>query len=179
MIQLRNPTRGLKVKGTIIDFETTGNLDRSFYSPDPRYFGDVKPTIFGYLVEDLMVQYCAESFDEIEDLIDIVFETIPTLDEPYYALNTAFERHLLSRYCNLTPVFVDVRGIGVMASKRWLRDRLDLPHYGDPFNCSGLECKINWDNGNFEKCIVHNQACLQLERDILEIRMFEPSRYPF
>lgn len=179
MKHLTTPTRRMKLKGTIIDFETTGDLDFSYQSPDPRYFGDIKPTIFGYLVDDIMVQYCAENIDEIENLIDIISETIPALDEPYYALNTAFEKHLLSKYCKLTPVFVEVRGVGVIAGKKWHRDRLGLPHYDDPFDCNGLECKINWDDSNFNECIAHNQACLQLERDILEIRIFEPLRYIF
>jgi len=47
-------------KGTIIDFETTGDFDENYQSPDPRYFGDITPTLFGYLINDKMVQYCAE-----------------------------------------------------------------------------------------------------------------------
>lgn len=179
MKHVTNTVRKMELRGTIIDFETTGDLNRSFSIPDPRYFGSIKPTIFGYLVGDIMVQYCAEGTNEIKNLIDIISETIPELDKPLYALNTAFEKHLLSKYCDLSPEFIDVRGEGIIAGKKWLRDRLNLSHYNDPFNCDGLECKIQWNNGNFIQCVVHNQACLQLERDILEIRLLKPKMYPF
>ena len=167
----------MKLKGTIIDFETTGDFNNNYQSPDPRYFGDIRPTIFGYLIDDKMVQYCAEGQEEIGDLMQLISETIPMLYEPYYALNVSFERYILSKYCNLNPVLVDVRG-RVFAGKKWLRDRLDLPNYDDPFDCDGEKCRIEWDKGNYEPCIIHNQACLQLERDILEIVKFEPQRLP-
>jgi len=168
----------MKLKGTIIDFETTGDFDNNYQSPDPRYFCDIRPTIFGYLIDDKMVQYCAEGQEEIGDLMQLISETIPMLDEPYYALNISFERYILSKYCNLNPVLVDVRG-RIFAGKKWLRGRLDLPNYDDPFDCIGEKCRIEWDKGNYEPCIIHNQACLQLERDILEIVKFEPQRLPF
>jgi len=179
MREVTTSTERMKFKGTIIDFETTGDFDNRFSRGDPRSYGDIKPTIFGYLFEDVVVQFCAESIDEITDLLDIISEYLPDLDEPYLALNTAFERHILKKYCDMTPVFTDVRGLGVIASKKWLRDELGLPDYNDPFDCNGNECRIQWDLGNYDPCIIHNQACLQLERDIYEIRKLEPSKYPF
>jgi len=165
-------------KGTIIDFETTGDFDENYQSPDPRYFGDITPTLFGYLINDKMVQYCAEGPDEVQDLVQIISETVPMLDEPHYALNTSFERHILSRFCDLNPMLIDVRS-QIYAGKKWLRDNLGLPTYNDPFDCEGYLCKVEWDKGNFEPCLKHNQACLQLERDILEISRLEPQRLPF
>jgi hypothetical protein len=171
-------TKKMILKGTIIDFESTGDFDDKFQSPDPRRFGDISPTIFGYLIDDKLVQYCAEGLEDQEELIGIISETLPMLDEPYFALNTSFERHILSTYCGMNPVLVDVRG-QIWARKKWFRDYLDLPHYADPFDCEGFQCVVEWNRGNYRSCLLHNQACLQLERDILEIVRLEPERLPF
>jgi len=171
-------TRKMVFKGTIIDFETTGDFNNQYRSPDPRYFGDISPTIFGYLTDDRIVQYCAEGIEDQDKIIEIISEILPMLNEPYYALNTVFEQHILSNFCGLNPVVFDVRE-QVFAGKKWLRDCLDLPRYGDPFDCDGSLCRVEWDNGNYSQCLIHNQACLQLERDILEIVKLEPERLPF
>jgi len=65
-------------------------------------------------------------------------------------------------------VIVDVRG-GARGSKWELREKLEIPTYDDPFNGVGRKCAVGWLNGEYEKCMKHNRACLQIERDILEI----------
>lgn len=164
-------------QGTIIDIETTGEFDEKYDPPDLRRFGDIKPTLFGYLVDDVIVQHCAESIDDIQDLVDYMTYTIPLLQQPFFALYTPFERHLLSKYCGLDPVITDVRG-KIYMGKWKLREVLEIPTYNDPFDGDGNKCRLAWDKGDFESCLIHNQACLQIERDILEVIRYEPDRLP-
>ena len=98
------------INGTIVDIETIGEFDRQYPSYDLMHYSDLKPTIFGFLTENSLVQFCAEGPDEIAQLIQIIGDTMPKLSEPYYALNCYFERGVLFHVCNLEPEFIDVRG---------------------------------------------------------------------
>ena len=62
------------------------------------------------LIDDMLIQYCAESEHEISELIKIMKDSIPRLDEPYFALNAKFERNLCEDHYELSLIFVDVRG---------------------------------------------------------------------
>lgn len=167
MKEYSEKTKRLRLKGTILDIETVGEFEQRFPSWDERYYTNLQPTILGYLTDDVLVQHCAEGFDEIGKLIEEMLDTIPKLESPVFALNSRFERHILKKSCNLEPLIVDVRGI-VPGSKWKLREKLGIPTYDDPFNGVGRKCAIEWLNGEYEKCMKHNRACLQIERDILE-----------
>ena len=94
-------------------------------------------------------------------------DSIPRLDEPYFALNAKFERNLCEDHCELSLIFVDVRG-QVRGSKWGLRRDYGIPTYGDPFDGDGKRCMEGWIQGDFDNCLLHNRACLQIERDLLE-----------
>ncbi len=57
------------------------------------------------------------------------------------------------------------------AKAKAVRD-LGIPNYDDPFYDKGLWCMNAWHNGEFDKAIAHNRACLLKERDILIKRRF-------
>ncbi|MHA1972452.1 MAG: hypothetical protein ACTSW1_05655 [Candidatus Hodarchaeales archaeon] len=156
-------------KGTLIDLETIGEFDRRYHHKDSRQYAQLQPTIFGYISENTLVQYCAEGPDEISNIIDIMSNTLPTFDPPFYALNCFFENGVCTHACNypLDPM-IDVRGGNSMEKKWGVRARLGIPTYNDPFNGNGYTCLLEWEKGNFKECMKHNRACLLIERDILE-----------
>ena len=110
------------------------------------------------LIDDMLIQYCAESEHEISELIKIMKDSIPRLDEPYFALNAKFERNLCEDHCELSLIFVDVRG-QVRGSKWALRRDYGIPTYGDPFDGDGKRCMEGWIQGDFDNCLLHNRAC--------------------
>lgn len=166
MIENKESTKA-GVKGTIIDIETIGEFDRKYPSYDLMHYSDLKPTIFGFLTENSLIQYCAEGPDEIPQLIQIIGNTIPKLSEPYYALNCYFERGILFHGCNLEPEFIDVRG--EIRGRKWdIRENLGISTYNDPFNGVGYTCLLEWEKENYSQCLAHNRACLLIERDILK-----------
>ena len=52
------------------------------------------------------------------------------------------------------------------------RSYLGISNYDDPFYDNGYLCKIAWENGEFDRAMAHNRACLLKERDILIKRGF-------
>lgn len=155
-------------KGTIIDLETTGNFNYAYPSYDARRYAFHKPTIFGYLSNSTLVQYCAEGLSDISNVTKIMNETIPTLKTPFYALNCHFERGVCTYTCSVTPnPLIDVRGNRLRGGKWDIRARLGIPTYNDPFNGSGYICMLEWQKGNYPDCLSHNRACLLIERDIM------------
>jgi len=52
-----------------------------------------------------------------------------------------------------------------------VRDLL-IPNYNDPFYDNGFLCMEAWENGEFDRAIAHNRACLLKEKDILIKRGF-------
>lgn len=170
MIENRETLPRFRLKGTIIDIETTGDIQFQYLSPDSRYYENLKPTIFGYLTKDYLMQYCAEGENEINELATIMAEE--PLDEPYFALNTKFERHFLINFSNRDLWINDVR-MGMRGSKWELKEILDIPTYNDPFNGDSSKCDTYWVNGDHSSCIKHNRACLLIERDILYRRLLD------
>ena len=160
---------GMFGSGTIIDLETVGEFDRRFNSTDSRQYAQLRPTIFGYLSEGTLVQYCAEGYSDTFSLVDIMNATLPSLDSPFYALNCHFERGVCVHSCTCVPEpLLDVRGENSRERKWDVRARLGIPTYNDPFNGNGYTCLLEWQNGNYADCLNHNRACLLIERDILE-----------
>jgi hypothetical protein len=157
-----------KFKGTIIDLESIGDFNYDFPRWKPEHYLGIRPTIFGYLTNDMLVQYCAESESEIPVIVDEMKKTIPKLEEPFYALNTHFESCVILNTCSLEPPFRDVRHYKLSGGKWDIRKFLGFPTYGDPFNGIGYRCLLEWKKGNYYDCLKHNRACLLIERDIYE-----------
>ena len=169
MIFIEQKTAPIKLKGTVIDLETVGGFDDRFRSTDTRRYAPQKPTIFGYLTKDTMIQYCAEGQEDIQNIVTKMNEILPSLEPPFYALNCHFERGVCTHSCTFVPEpLIDVRGENSRERKWDVRARLGIPKYDDPFNGSGYQCILEWQKENYDDCLKHNQACLQIERDILQ-----------
>lgn len=168
MIERKETVPKFRLKGTIIDIETTGGFNSQHSPSDSKYYEDLRPTIFGYLTDDLLVQHCAESEKEIDDLIGVMSSV--QFPDPYFALNTRFERNIFIKFCQRDFWINDVR-FGIRGSKWDIRERLGIPTYDDPFDGDSAKCDSNWVNGNHEDCLKHNRACLLIERDILYSRL--------
>ena len=82
----------MRIKGTIIDLESTGEFDRAYPPWDPRQYANISPTIFGHITGETLVQHCAEDTEEIQEIIHLMRDTLPNLERPFYALNCCFER---------------------------------------------------------------------------------------
>ena len=169
MVITSTESPSMQPQGTVIDFETIGEFDRNYSSRDTRQYALLKPTIFGYLTDGKMVQYCAEGISDIENIVTIMNEILPTLEPPFYALNCYFERGVCTHSCTFTPKpLIDVRG-GNTYERKWdVRKRLGIPTYDDPFNGNGYTCMLEWHKENYKDCMKHNRACLLIEKDILE-----------
>jgi hypothetical protein len=157
-----------RLKGSIIDIETTGGINFQRSPRDSSFYENLQPTIFGYLSDDLLVQYCAEGENEINNLIDIMSRI--QLDEPCFALNIRFERNILIKFCKRDLWITDVR-FGMYGSKWDIRERLGIPTYDDPFDGDSAKCDSTWVVGDYDNCLKHNRSCLLIERDILYSRL--------
>lgn len=158
----------MRMRGTIVDLETIGPFNRAYPPWDPRHYASVTPTIFGYLTGEILAQHCAEDTGEIQEIIEIISDTLPRLEQPFYTLNCSFERCIIANTCRQSYPFRDVRGNKYHGSKWAIRQRLGIPTYDDPFHGDGLRCIPEWHRGNYEDCLRHNRACLLIERDIQE-----------
>lgn len=162
-------TSKMHMSGTIIDLETIGEFDRQYHYSDTRQYAKLKPTIFGYLTGDNLVQYCAEGLADISNVVTIMNDILPSLDPPFYALNCNFEKGVFTHYCNNMPEpLIDMRGEKSFERKWDARARLGISTYDDPFNGKGYTCVLEWKKDNYSDCLKHNRACLLIERDILE-----------
>ena len=169
MVIKHNESARMQMTGTVIDLETIGEFDRQYHYSDTRQYAKLKPTIFGYLSGNNLVQYCAEGPADISNVVKKMNEILPTLETPFYALNCNFEKGVCTHSCTHTPEpLLDVRG-GNTFEKKWdARARLGIPTYDDPFNGEGYTCVLEWQKNNYIDCLKHNRACLLIERDILE-----------
>ena len=168
MVREHREPISMRIKGTIIDLETTGEFDRAYPPWDPRQYANISPTIFGYMTGETLVQHCAEGEEQIQDIVDIMKDALPRLEQPFYALNCNFERCVIINTCRQDHPFRDVRENKYYGSKWAIRQRLGIPTYGDPFHGDGLRCMHEWHRGNYDDCLRHNRACLLIERDIQE-----------
>ena len=178
MVRVHREHSSMRIKGTIIDLESTGRFDRTYPSWDPRHYASISPTIFGYITGETLIQHCAEGEEQIQDIIDIMKDTLPRLEQPFYALNCSFERCVIANTCRQDHPFRDVREGKYHGSKWAIRQRLGIPAYDDPFHGDGLRCIHEWHQGNYHDCLRHNRACLLIERDIQEhARGINPNYY--
>jgi len=164
-------------EGTIIDIETIGEFLNQY--PDARRYRDIQLVIFGSINKHALHISCAKGMEATDELKGKTEKIIDSLERPFYAFNTDFERGVLfyelGKEINFDGELQEGR-----ESKGNVRSYLGIPNYDDPFYDNGYLCMTAWENGEFDKAIAHNRACLLKERDILLKRGFrEPEELRF
>ena len=157
-------------KGTIIDLETIGYFDDSF--EDSRRYKNIIPVIFGYINKERIRILCAVDHDSISELGIEITKALDSLEKPFYAFNTHFERGVLFSHLGKKVAFEGELNWEKFESKRRVVQFLRIHNYGDPFNDNGLLCSHSWSKGNIDHAVLHNRSCLLKERDILFKRGF-------
>ena len=164
-------------EGTIIDIETIGEFLNQY--PDSRRYKDIQLVIFGFINRQALQIFCAKGMEAINELREKTEEIINSLERPFYAFNTDFERGVLFYELGKEIDFERELQQG-RESKASARSYLGIPNYDDPFYDKGILCMLAWEDGEFDKAIAHNRACLLKERDILLQRGFrEPDELVF
>ena len=157
-------------EGTIVDIETIGEFDNRYN--DSREYKYIQQIIFGFINgKGLHIFYVRER-KEIAELNEKAAEIINSLERPFYAFNTDFERGVL-----FYELGREIRFDGELNKERYESKadavrNLAIPNYGDPFYDKGVLCMQAWKDGRFDRAIAHNRACLLKERDILMKRGF-------
>ncbi len=165
-------------KGTIIDIETIGDFLNQYR--DSRRYKDIQLVIFGFISRRALHIFCAEGIEAINELREGIKRIIDSLERPLYAFNSEFERSVL-----FYELGKEVDFDGELQKEKFeskvdaVRD-LDISNYDDPFYSRGFPCIKAWKDGEFDRVIAHNRACLLKERDILIKRGFrEPDELEF
>ena len=155
-------------KGTIIDIETIGEFNGRYRNTgDWREYEGIQQVIFGLINSQHLQILWVKKKEEITDLNDRISSIIDKLEKPFYAFNLSFEKSVLT--CQLGRAInfeCELQREKFEAKYSAVRE-LRIPAHGDPFNDKGLLCMYAWQNGEFDKAIAHNRACLMKERDIL------------
>jgi hypothetical protein len=154
--------------GTIIDIETIGSFNERYRNTgDRREYHGIQQVIFGIINDKyLRILYITKK-EEVPELNKKITEIVDELEKPFYAFNTAFEHHVLSHQLGREVVFECELQREKFESKFNAVRELKIDNHGDPFNDKGIMCMYAWQNGEFDKAIAHNRACLLKERDIL------------
>ncbi len=151
-------------EGTVIDIETVGEFLNQY--PDSRRYKDIQLVIFGFINKYALHIFCAKGMRAINELRERAEIIIDSLERPFYAFNCDFERGVLFYELGKKIDFDGELQEG-RESKANARSYLGIPNYDDPFYDNGYLCMKAWENGEFDKAIAHNRACLLKERDIL------------
>ncbi len=159
-------------EGTIIDIETIGEFLNQYR--DSRHYKDIRLVIFGFINKYGLHIFCANEIGTISELREKTEAIIDSLEKPFYAYNTAFERSVLFYELGKEIDFDRELQEGY-ESKANARSYLGILNYDDPFYDNGYLCMKAWENGEFDRAIAHNRACLLKEKDILLKRGFRKS----
>ena len=168
-------------EGTIVDIETIGEFDECYrYTNDSREYHYIQQVIFGFINGQGLHILCAKGMEAISQLKEKTEGILDSLERPFYAFQSGFERgvlfHQLGKRIDFDGELQRYRG----ESKGNARTELDILNYGDPFNDVGKLCMQTWLRGEFDRTIAHNRACLLKERDILIKRGFrKPNELKF
>lgn len=155
-------------RGTVIDIEAIGEFDKCYKrTNDSREYQYMQQVIFGLIGKHQLCIYCAEGLEAISALVTRTEHIINSLDRPFHAFNSDFERGVWFHQLNRIIDFDGELNRRRYESKRRAVTDLDIPNYDDPFYDDGYQCMMAWQNGEFAKAIAHNRACLLKERDIL------------
>ncbi|MFC1986510.1 hypothetical protein ACFLWC_05920 [Chloroflexota bacterium] len=164
-------------EGTIIDIESVGEFLNQY--PDSRRYKDIQLVIFGFINRCALHILCAKGTEAISDLRGRIENIIDSLERPFYAFNTDFERGVLFYELGKET---DFEG----ELQEWRESKanacsyLGIPNYDDPFYDKGYLCMKAWESREFDRAIAHNRACLLKERDILMKRGFiKPAELKF
>ena len=159
-------------EGTVIDIETIGEFDNRYN--DSRRYKDMQLVIFGFINRHALHIFCAKGIAAISELKEKTRDIIDSLERPFYAFNSEFERSVLfyelGREIDFDRELQEGR-----ESKANVCGYLGIPNYDDPFFDNGYLCMKAWEAGEFDRAIAHNRACLLKERDILLKRGFRKS----
>jgi len=156
--------------GTIIDIETIGEFLNQY--PDSRRFRDIQLVIFGFINRHALHILCAKGTESINELRERTEMIIDSLERPFYAFNSEFERGVFFYELGREIDFDGELNKEKYESKASAVGNLSIPNYDDPFYDNGYLCMKAWENGEPDKAIAHNRACLLKERDILIKREF-------
>ncbi len=156
-------------EGTIIDIETIGEFLNQYH--DSRRYQDIQMVIFGCVDSRSLQIICARGMRALEELRERAEKIIESLEEPFYAYNTGFERSVLFYGLGREVDFARELQEGY-ESKAFCCSSLGIYHYDDPFFDNGYLCMKAWEIGDFDRAIAHNRACLLKEKDILIKRGF-------
>ncbi|MFC2072165.1 hypothetical protein ACFLUU_05580 [Chloroflexota bacterium] len=157
------------LEGTIIDIETVGEFRNQY--PDSRRYKGIQLVIFGFINRYTLQILCAKGMKELNELRERTEKIIDSLERPFYAYNTEFERSVLF-YEIGKEIDFDRELQEDRESKANACSYLGIPNYDDPFYDYGYLCMKAWEAGEFDRAIAHNRACLLKERDILIKRGF-------
>ena len=158
-------------EGTIIDIETTGEFEKR-YKGDSREYGNLTPVIFGFINKEQIQILYGKTQDTIPELKIKIEKLLPSLEKPFYAFNTDFERGVLFHSINKKVEFERELNLHKFEAKRNAVRLLKIPNYDDPFNDVGKLCMQAWLRGEIDKAIAHNRSCLLKEREIYLKRGF-------
>jgi len=165
----------LTIEGTIIDFETIGEIHDNLI--DCEKYKDVEPVIFGTLENSQIMIFYIEKPDYIPGLLlQLISDKIHELTPPFYAFNCKFEQSIIKNHLGLHVEFKEIQRY-YREKKETTCRQLGIPSYGDPFNGNGNLCRLAWLNGQIEECIKHNRACLLKEAEILKRRDKETNNH--
>ena len=156
-------------EGTIIDIETIGEFLNQY--PDSRQYKNIRLVIFGFINRYTLQIFCAKGIEVISELQEKTKDIIDSLERPFYAFNSEFERGVLFYALGKEIDFDGELQETHERKAKVIRD-LGIPNYDDPFYDRGLWCMNAWHNGAFDAAMAHNRACLLKERDILIKRRF-------
>jgi len=158
------------VKGTIIDFETIGEIHNNLKN-DEKY-KELRPVIFGTLDTSQIVVSYIEKTDSIPVLIELIKGRISDLTLPFYAFNCQFEQGIIKNNLGIQVEFKELQSRPYEKKERCCKI-FGISSYDDPFNGNGDLCRKAWLEGRIEDCIKHNRACLLKEAEILKRRATE------
>ena len=157
-------------EGTIIDVETIGEFLNQY--SDSRRYKNFRQVIFGFINRYGLQIFCARGMEAISELNGKVEAIIDSLERPFYAFNSEFERSILFYELGKKIDFEGELQQEKYESKANAVRDLGIPNYDDPFYDNGFLCMKAWEAGEFDRAIAHNRACLLKERDILIKRKF-------
>jgi len=152
-------------EGTVIDIETVGEFLNQYL--DSRRYKDMQLIIFGFINRHGLQIFCAEGKKSINELNEKTEKIIDGLERPFYAFNSEFERGVLFYELDKKIIFDGELQKEKYEKKSDARTEFDISNYDDPFYDNGYLCMKAWENGEFDKAITHNRACLLKERDLL------------
>ena len=157
-------------EGTIIDIETIGDFLNQYF--DSRRYKNIQLVIFGFINRHALHIFCAQGITAISELKEKTEGIIDSLGRPLYAFNSEFEKGVLFHQLGKEIDFDGELQKEKFESKVDAVRDLDISNYDDPFYSRGFPCIKAWKDGEFDKAIAHNRACLLKERDILIKRGF-------